>query len=204
MPTTTRHDLGLLLARLGIGGVLVAHGGQKLFGWFGGHGIEGTAGVLDSMGFAPGRQNAIVAGASELGGGALIVAGLAGPAAGAAVAGTMATAATVHAPNGFFAQQGGYEYPAVLGLSAAALSLAGPGRFSLDHLLGHRLNRPWMLVVGLLASVLGTTAVLNRRRQTMAGRAAAPQADAAPEPAIDLDAGAEAVVADPDGLSTQA
>ena len=201
MPTTTRHDLGLLLARLGIGGVLVAHGGQKLFGWFGGHGLEGTAAVMESMGFTPGRSNAIAAGAGEAGGGALIIAGLAGPAAGAAVAGTMAAAATVHAPNGFFAQKGGYEYPAVLGLAAAALSLAGPGRFSLDHLLGHRLNRPWMLVLGLLASVLGTTAVLNRRTRQLAETAAAARAEE--ERSIDLDGGAPAGDPAPDRLGSQ-
>jgi putative oxidoreductase len=194
MPTTTRHDLGLLLARLGIGGVLMAHGGQKLFGWFGGHGLDGTGAMLESMGFTPGRQNALVAGVGEAGGGALIAVGLAGPAAGAAVAGTMATAASVHAPNGFFAQKGGYEYPAVLGLTAAALSLAGPGRFSLDHLFGHRLNRPWMLVFGFLASVLGTATVLNRRTRALADAAAATQAEA--EAPIDLDSSERTTGAD--------
>jgi len=70
--------------------------------------------------------------------------GLGTPAAGAAAAGTMAVAASMHKDNGFFAQDGGYEYPAMLGLTAAALALGGPGQLSLDAALGHRANRQWM------------------------------------------------------------
>lgn len=150
--TTDSRDLGLLALRLGVGGTLVAHGAQKLFGWFGGHGLAGTAGFFESVGFTPGRANAILAGAGEAGGGSLLALGLATPAAGAAVAGTMAAAASMHKDNGFFAQDGGLEYPAMLALTAGALALSGPGQLSLDAALGHRVNRHWMRAVGLASA----------------------------------------------------
>lgn len=106
------------------------------------------------------------------GGGLLIALGLATPAAGAAAAGTMIPAATVLAPGGFFATGGGYEYPALLGVSAAALAITGPGDWSLDACLGYRLNRPWMAATTLLASAAASLAVLQRRRQLLATRAA--------------------------------
>ncbi len=115
---TCRRDVGLLLMRLGIGAVLMAHGGQKLFGLFGGGGIEGTAAAMESMGFEPGRESAIAAGVGETGGGALLALGLATPAAGAAAAGTMAAAASVNWQKGLFAMRGGYELPLLIGLGA--------------------------------------------------------------------------------------
>jgi putative oxidoreductase len=163
--TTDSRDLGLLALRLGVGATLIAHGTQKLFGWFGGHGLAGTAGFFESVGFTPGRANALLAGAGEAGGGSLLALGLATPAAGAAVAGTMAVAASMHKDNGFFAQDGGLEYPAVLALTAGAIALSGPGRLSLDAALGHRANRHWMRVVGLAGAPVAV-ALVTRRRQT--------------------------------------
>lgn len=165
MPTTDSHDLGLLALRLGVGATLIAHGTQKLFGWFGGHGLSGTAGFFESVGFTPGRANALLAGAGEAGGGSLLALGLATPAAGAAVAGTMAVAASMHKDKGFFAQNGGLEYPAVLALTAGALALSGPGTLSLDAAFGHRANQHWMRAVGL-AGVPVAVALVTRRRQT--------------------------------------
>jgi putative oxidoreductase len=175
-----RKDLGLLVLRLGTGGVLMAHGTQKLFGWFGGGGIEGTARTMEKMGFLPGRQSAVAAGLGEAGGGALLALGLATPLAGASAAGTMAGAIAVHQPNGFFVQGGGYEYPAFLGLCATGLGLAGPGRYSLDRLTGHRLNRAAYVLVAFAASAAVATVVVSRR--------AVP---AAPEPLV-LDAKTDA------------
>jgi putative oxidoreductase len=179
MTTDQRQNAGLLLLRAGVGGVLVAHGGQKLFGWFGGHGIEGTAGAFEQMGFRPGRASAIAAGLGEAGGGALIVLGLATPTAGAAAAGTMLAAVSVHAPSGFFTAEGGFEFPALLGLSSAALALTGPGDWSLDAMLGHRFNRPWIAPVALLASLAGSALVVRRRRKAVAVGEAYPEAQAA-------------------------
>ena len=104
MTCLNRRDLGLLVLRAGTGAVLMAHGAQKLFGCFGGGGLEGTAAAMEHMGFRPGKQSAIAAGLGEMGGGALLAVGLATPAAGAAAAGAMAGAVSVHAPAGFFAR----------------------------------------------------------------------------------------------------
>jgi len=159
-------------------GLLIAHGVQKLFGWLGGAGLTGTAAAFEQMGFRPGRQSAVAAGLGEAGGGALIVLGLFTPAAGAAAAGTMIPAAAVHAPSGFFATGGGYEYPALLGLSAAALALTGPGDWSLDARLGHGLNPPWMVAGTLLASAAASALVLQHRRKALTAQEPAPAAPA--------------------------
>lgn len=82
MTQLNRRDLGLLVLRVGTGAVLAAHGTQKLFGWFGGSGLEGTAKGMEAMGFSPGRESAIAAGLGEAGGGVLLALGLATPAAG--------------------------------------------------------------------------------------------------------------------------
>lgn len=162
-----RLDLGLLALRVGTGGVLAAHGAQKLLGWFGGGGVSGTATAMESMGFRPGRVNALAAGLGEAGGGALLALGLATPVGGAAAAGTMAGAAAVHAPNGFFAMKGGYEYPAFLGFVAAGLAVTGPGRYSLDHALGHALNRHWMVPAALVGAGAAALAVIGSRSRAL-------------------------------------
>jgi putative oxidoreductase len=126
-----------LILRGLIGGLFIGHGTQKLFGWFGGHGLEGTGGFFESLGLKPGRRNAIAAGAAEAGGGALLVAGLATPLAGAAISGTMVTAIRhVHAPKGPWITDGGWEYNAVLLAATFAIVEEGPGPVSLDRLLG--------------------------------------------------------------------
>ncbi|WP_055587201.1 DoxX family membrane protein [Streptacidiphilus griseoplanus] len=173
------RDFGLLALRGAVGGALVAHGVQKLFGWFGGGGLEGTAGAMEQMGFRPGRDSALAAGVGEAGGGALMIMGLATPAAGAAGMGTMAAAAAVHAPNGFFAAGGGMEHPVLLGAAAGALALTGPGRYSIDHLLGERLARPTMGLVALGFATAASCAVLARRRRALHAEAAAMEARAA-------------------------
>ncbi|MEV3853358.1 DoxX family membrane protein [Streptomyces sp. NPDC050095] len=160
-----RRDLGLLLLRVGTGSVLAAHGAQKLLGWFGGGGLSGTAAAMESMGYAPGRANALAAGLGEAGGGALLALGLATPLGGAAAAGTMAGAAAVHAPNGFFAMKGGYEYPAFLGFVAAGLAVTGAGRYSLDHALGHTFDRHWMVPAALVGVGAATLAVVGSRNK---------------------------------------
>ncbi|MDX3529640.1 DoxX family protein [Streptomyces sp. ID05-39B] len=165
-----RRDLGLLLLRLGTGGVLMAHGAQKLFGWFGGHGLEGTGQFMESVGYAPGRASATAAGLAETGGGALLALGLATPAAGAAAAGAMAGASAVHVPNGFFAQSGGYEYAASLGLTAAGLAVTGPGRLSLDHAVGHTVNRNWMVPAALGVTAAATAVVVGLRTKRLRRR----------------------------------
>ena len=161
------RDLGLLALRVGVGGTLVAHGAQKLFGWFGGGGPDQTGAMFEQIGFRPGRPHAVAAGVNEAGGGALLVLGLGTPGASAAVAATMLVASSMHIDSGFFNTEGGFEYPAVLGWSAAALALTGPGALSLDHVLGHRLNRSWMRNIALAAAVPAALAIIARRRRVM-------------------------------------
>ncbi|MFI8961836.1 DoxX family protein [Streptomyces sp. NPDC053493] len=168
MTALNRRDLGLLVLRVGTGAVLAAHGAQKLFGWFGGGGIEGTTQAMEAMGFTPGRPSAVAAGLGEAGGGALLALGLATPAAGAAAAGAMAGAVAVHAPAGFFAMSGGYEYPAFLGFTAAAIGVTGAGRYSLDHATGHVVDQPWVVAAAFFGTALAAAAVVGRRAQAVA------------------------------------
>ena len=177
MTETSVRDVGLLALRLGVGGTLAVHGAQKLFGSFGGGGIEGTAGFFESAGFTPGKVNAVAAGLGEFGGGLGLALGLATPAAGGAAAGTMVVAGSLHAPNGFFNTGGGYELPAILGLASAAIALTGPGRLSVDAVLGHALNKHWMRAAALGAVLPAAGVVIARRRRAQAAAAAAAPAD---------------------------
>ena len=173
------RDVGLLLLRVGVGGALVAHGTQKLFGWFGGGGIEGTATFLGSAGFEPAKLNATLAGVGEAGSGALLALGLGtGPAAAAASA-TMVTASAVNAHNGFFATNGGLELPATYGLAASVLALTGPGRISLDHATGHVLSGRTLTWLAYLGAAGGVAYTLWSRQRTLADRAAEAASDSA-------------------------
>lgn len=121
-------DIAKLALRGTIGSLFVGHGTQKLFGWFGGHGPEGTGGFFESLGLRPGKRHAVAAGAAEAGGGALLILGAATPVAVAALTGTMATAIRkVHGPKGPWVTDGGWEYNAVLIAAIAVLAESGPG-----------------------------------------------------------------------------
>jgi putative oxidoreductase len=116
---------------------VAAHGSQKLFGWFGGYGIAGTGGFLESLGFRPGCTQALVAGLAEFGGGLLLALGLATPVAAALILSVMVTAlVSVHLPKGFFITSGGLEYVLVIGAAALAIAFAGPGVYSVDWVEG--------------------------------------------------------------------
>lgn len=159
-------DIGLLALRVGVGGTLFAHGAQKLFGWFGGHGLDATAEAFDSMGFTPGKQSALVAGISEAGG-ALILLGAATPLAAAGAAGAMVGASAVHKSAGFFSTAGGYEFPATLGIAAVALTLTGPGRYSIDAMLGNKLNTSRIAIISLLGTSVGAGLAISRRARAL-------------------------------------
>ncbi len=107
--------IGNRVMRILIGGLFVGHGTQKLFGWFGGHGPEGTANFFESIGLRPGKPNAIAAGVAEAGGGTLLATGMAPPVAGTMLHGVMTSAIKhVHAEKGPWSTEGGWEYNAVL------------------------------------------------------------------------------------------
>lgn len=156
-------DTALLLLRVVVGLLLVGHGAQKLFGWFGGYGLAGTGGFFDSIGFRPGKRLAAVAGVSEAGGGLLLALGLLTPLAGAIVVGTLLVAASVHLDKGLWGANGGYELALLYAVIAAVLALAGPGAASLDNALG--IVDEWSTGLGLVAigaGLLGAAGVVAR------------------------------------------
>lgn len=125
--------LGMTALRVVVGGLFVGHGLQKLNGSFGGHGLEATGRAFESMGLKPGRTHATAAGAAEAGGGALLAAGFLTPVAATALTGTMAMAIhKVHAQNGPWVTDNGWEYNAVLTAAVFAITAEGPGTLSLD------------------------------------------------------------------------
>lgn len=129
-------NTGLLVLRLVIGLLLVGHGTQKLFGFFGGPGLAGAGGFFHSLGFRPGKPMAMVAGVSEAGAGLLLVLGLFTPLASAAIIGTLVVAGSVHWAKGVWGQNGGYESSLLYIAAAAALAFTGPGAYSLDNVVG--------------------------------------------------------------------
>ena len=164
--------IGRLLLRLVVGGSFIGHGTQKLFGWFGGNGLEATAASFEQLGLRPGRANAIAAGTAEAGGGALILAGLALPAAASVLTATMITAIrTVHWKNGPWLTNGGYEYNAVLIAAALALVETGPGELSLEARLGREHSGPQWVLAALAVGCLGA---LGAHLATSNAPAAAP------------------------------
>jgi putative oxidoreductase len=149
--------MGRLLLRLTVGGFFVGHGMQKLAGWFGGGGLDGTAQFFEqNLGLKPGRVHATAAGAAEAGGGALLALGLATPLAASAITSVMLTAVhRVHFKNGPWVTNGGFEYNAVLIAAALALVETGPGPLSLDAALGDELDGPGWAAAALAAGVAG-------------------------------------------------
>lgn len=159
-------DLGILLLRMTVGLVLAAHGSQKVFGWFGGHGPEGTGQFMETLGFRPGRRHALAAGYVELMGGLLLAIGFLTPVAAASIASVMlVAAATVHWKNGFFITSGGYEFNLVFGAAALSIAFTGPGLLSVDHAVGFAPEGiAWGLGAAALA-VLGAVGQLAQRHQ---------------------------------------
>ncbi len=165
-------DTGLLLIRLVFGLVMAAHGSQKLFGWFGGYGIAGTGGFFETIGFRPGKLFATLAGLSEFGGGLLLALGFLGPIGPALVLSVMIVAAvTAHWGKGLFATSGGIEVPLLYASAASGLALTGPGRYSVDALVGLATTEP-LALIALGIGVIGAFANLALRRKNPAVAAA--------------------------------
>lgn len=158
--------LGKLMLRATIGGYFFGHGMQKLTGWFGGHGPDGTGEFFEQVGLRPGRESALLAGAAEAGGGSLLALGLFTPAAASMLTGVMTNAIRhVHWKNGLWNTDGGVELPAVILAALAALADSGPGRYSLDEVLGIRLRGPVVAAVAMGAGAAAAVYVAEHGRE---------------------------------------
>ena len=175
---------GLFIIRALVGLLLFAHGTQKLFGWFGGHGLDGTGGFFEQVGHRPGRTMAAAAGLSEAGAGTLLFLGLLTPLGAAMAIGVMTVASiSVHGDNGLWGTNGGYELPMTYGVIAAALGFTGAGSFSLDHALGLGLSGWTWGLAAVVLGLIGASVQLTRRNRAVAAGEAYPSADVAADPA---------------------
>lgn len=164
------------MLRSAIGATFVVHGTQKLFGWFGGSGPDGTGQFFESLGLRPGRRNAIAAGATETSCGVLMLLGLATPASAAGLTSVMITALrTAIWKDGFKPATG--EHEVLLAAGALALTETGPGQPSLNSALGLDQRGPWWTLAALGAGAAGSAAAIAMGRREPATPAAT-----APEP----------------------
>ncbi|HZF73772.1 MAG TPA: DoxX family protein [Gemmatimonadaceae bacterium] len=179
MPTTDAIDtqlldLGLLVVRVILGLIFAAHGAQKLFGWFGGYGLAGTGGFMETLGFRPGTTFATAAAIAEFFGGLLLALGFLGPIGPALMISVMIVAmVTVHSKNPFFVATNGIEHPLMFTATAFGLALTGPGRYSVDAVLGTtRWETPRWTWIILAIGIVGGFLNLMLRRQPPAARSA--------------------------------
>jgi putative oxidoreductase len=164
---------GLLLLRIVLGLTMFAHGAQKLFGWFGGHGIRGTGGFFGNFGFRAPVLIAFAAGLAEFGGGLSLAFGFLTPLGALAVTVVMLNAVyLVHWSKGFFNGNGGYEFNLLIASAVVAIAATGPGRFAIDHAIGWDDNISglwWGLgVLGAAVVVTFFTLTAGRRRAAAA------------------------------------
>lgn len=138
---TSAPSLAPLALRIPIGIILLAHGAQKLFGWFGGYGLEGTGQWMASIGLTPGYLMALMAGSSEFFGGLFLLFGLLTRPTALVLSFTMVIAIfSVHIENGLFLTNNGYEFGLALLAATVSLAISGAGRFALDNLFASRIK----------------------------------------------------------------
>lgn len=164
---------GLLLLRIAVGSIMAAHGAQKLFGWWGGPGMSGTAGMVSSLAYRAPFLMACGLAAAEFGGGLSLATGFFTPLGALAVTVVMLNAIyVIHWPKGFFNGNGGYEFNLLIAASAVGLAAIGPGRFSIDHAIGwdDNISGVWwgVAVAGAAILVSLLTLTVGRRRAKVA------------------------------------
>ncbi len=139
---TSNNSVSSLVLRVPVGIILSAHGAQKLFAWFGGYGLEGTGQWMECIGLAPGFIMALLAGSAEFFGGLALIVGLLTRPAALISAFTMVIAIfSVHASNGLFMSNNGYEFALALLAATSALTIQGGGKFSIDTLISEKLDK---------------------------------------------------------------
>ena len=137
----SKSDYSTLALRIPIGIIFMAHGAQKLFGWFGGHGLEGTGQWMASIGLGPGMLMAFLAGSGEFFGGLAILLGILTRPAAAVLSVTMLVAIfAVHFEHGLFMSNGGYEFGLALLAASVSLMMSGAGKLSIDQIISQRLR----------------------------------------------------------------
>jgi putative oxidoreductase len=170
--------VGRLLARVTIGGLFAAHGTQKLFGWFGGPGVEGAGEMMEKLELEPPKRNAVAAGTAETAAGVLLALGALTPLAASLITSTMITAIRkVHGSEGPWNTEGGYEYNVALIAAVAALVETGPGSPSLDRALSIEAKGSKWAVAALAAGAAGSTLAIEAGRR--AAEDVSPEEDAA-------------------------
>ena len=158
------YDIGVLILRLVVGGVMFAHGAQKLFGWFGGYGLAGTSAFFGSqLRLRPATFWTLLAGLSEAGGGLLLALGLLDPLGSLGIIAAMLMAIILAHWGRFWNTDNGVEYHLVLIAAALAVAIGGPGAYSLDAALGVTLPAPASLLVGLALVLVGVAVALATR-----------------------------------------
>jgi putative oxidoreductase len=167
------YEIGVLLLRLVVGGLMFGHGAQKLFGWFGGYGLAGTSAFFGGqMRLRPAKFWTVLAGLSEAGGGLLLALGLLNPLGSLGIIAAMLMAVIlVHWPR-LWMTHNGIEYHLVLIAAALAVAIGGPGAYSLDAALGLALPAPATLLVGLALVLVGVAVALATRTPATAEVAA--------------------------------
>ena len=147
---------GLAVLHIVVGLLFVGHGSQKLFGLFGGHGLDGTGAFMETLGLRPGRLQALTAGSGEFAGGALLALGLVLPLAAALLIAAMTAATlTAHRGKGLWVSTGGFELPLVYAVVAFSLSAVGAGQVSLDNALGLDLSGLGWALAALATGLVG-------------------------------------------------
>jgi putative oxidoreductase len=148
------------LLRLLLGATFIAHGGQKLLGWFGGGGLAHAEEEMREIGLEPARAHAVAVGATQLGGGAMLATGLLTPVACTLTSSSMLTAIWAkNLSHGFFSREGGYEYPLLLTLGLIIVAGEGPGRLSADRALGIDASGGGVALATLAAAAAGSAGV---------------------------------------------
>jgi putative oxidoreductase len=158
-------NVGRLIARITVGGLFAGHGTQKLFGWFGGPGLDGTSQMMGKLELRPERRNAVAAATAETAGGAMLALGALTPLAGSLITATMITAIRkVHFSRGIWNTDGGYEFNLALIAGALALVECGPGSPSVDRALSIEAKGNAWTLASLAAGAAGSALAIKAAR----------------------------------------